>query len=47
MSIDDAIKRAYEHMKSHRAVAAKLGVSIAYTLYVLGYMSEELYVKSC
>jgi hypothetical protein len=47
MSTEDAVKRAYTMLQNHRAVAAKLGLSIAYVLYVLGFMSEDLYIRSC
>lgn len=45
--VADAIKRAYVMLQNHRLVALRLNVSIAYVLYVLGYMSEDLYIKSC
>lgn len=43
MSIDDAIRRAYEKLGHHRAVAAKLRLPLHYVMFVLGLMSEELF----
>lgn len=47
MATEHAVKRAYELLQNHRAVAAKLDLPLAYVLYALGFMSEELYIRVC
>lgn len=47
MATEAAVKRAYELLQNHRAVAAKLELPMAYVLHVLGFMSEELYIRVC
>jgi hypothetical protein len=43
MSIEDAIRRAYEATRSHRAVAVRFKLPIHEVMYILGLMSQDLY----
>jgi hypothetical protein len=42
---DEMIKRAYNKLQNHRAVARELKLPLHYVMLILGMMSQELFQK--